>query len=176
MQVFFFIDEHGILRALTNTKGQIGHMIEGNRNSGTSSIGEVIHKEKNQKKYNKTKGQVDKLKGYGKQGTKSTDKFATDDKQIRREANYLKNIHIDKAYEDLLRMNLISDTKYQAWYCKCLHTLGVTFVMAQADQAMKNARDRDNPAPLFHFLINKAMNKAADPYMPRFNRSERSER
>lgn len=136
----------------------------------TSSIGEVIHKEKNQKKYNKATGQHDKLKGYGKQGTKSSDKLTTSDKQIRREANYLKNIHIDKAYEDLLRMNLISDTKYQAWYCGVLHKLGVTFVMAQAEQARKNARDPENPAPLFHFLINKAMNKSADPYMPRFNR------
>lgn len=151
-------------------------MNKGTSNSGLQSIGEVIHKEKNQKKYNKTKGQNDKLKGYGKQGTKSRDNLATDERQIKREANYLKNIHIDRAYEDLLRMNLITNTQYQAWYCKCLHTLGVTFVMAQADQSMKNARDRDNPAPLFHFLLNKAMNKAIDPYMPRFNRSERSER
>lgn len=141
------------------------------RSGKVQSIGEVFHKEKNQKKYNKTTGQYDKLKGYGTDGNKSTDKLATDDKQIRREANYLKNIHIDKAYEDLLRMNMITNPKYQAWYCKCLHTLGVTFVMAQAQQAQKNARDQDNPAPLFHFLINKAMNKADDPFMPRFNRS-----
>lgn len=145
-------------------------------NRGATSIGEVIHKEKNQKKYNKTKGQDDKLKGYGKQGTKSRDKLATDERQIKREANYLKNIAIDKAYEDLLRMNMITNDRYKAWYCKCLHTLGVSFVMAQAHLAAKNAKDQDNPAPLFHFLINKEMNKAIDPYMPRFNRSERSER
>lgn len=135
------------------------------------SIGEVFHKERTKEINNKATGQYDKLKGYGNQGTKSTDKLSTDDKQIRREANYLKNIHIDKAYEDLLRMNLITNTQYQAWYCKCLHTLGVAFVMAQAHLAMKNARDQDNPAPLFHFLLNKAMNKSIDPFMPRFNRS-----
>lgn len=145
-------------------------MIEGNRYRGTSSIGEVIHKEKNQKKYNKTKGQYDKLKGYGNDDTKSNGKLTTSDQQIGREANYLKNIHIDKAYSDLLRMNLISEGKNRNWYFSVLHKLGVSFVMVQADLACKNARDQDNPAPLFHWLINKEMNKAADPYMPRFNR------
>ena len=138
-------------------------------NRGTESIGSVIHKEKNQKKYNKTTGQIDNLKGYGKPDTKSTDKLATSDKLIKREANYLKNIAIDKAFNDLLRMNMITDLKYQQWYCKCLHTLGVAFVMAQAHLAAKNAKNPDNPAPLFHFLLNKEMNKAIDPYMPRFS-------
>lgn len=132
------------------------------------SIGEVFHKEKNQKKYNKTKGQYDKLKEYGTDGNKSRDKLAIDDKQIRREAKYLKNIHIDKCYEDLLRMNLITTEGYQAWWCGVMHKLGTSFVMAQADLAIKNGR---NPAALFHFQINKAMNKADDPFMPRFNRN-----
>lgn len=133
-----------------------------------ASIGEVIHKEKKQKKYNKTKGQYDKVKKYGIDGDMSTGKLATDDKQIKREANYMKNLHIDKAFEDLLRMELISDIKYRAWWCGTLHKLGVTFVMVQADLALKNGK---NPAALFHFLINKEINKANDPYMPRFNRS-----
>lgn len=136
----------------------------------TSHIGEVIHKEKNQKKYNKTTGQIDNLKKYTTKGNKSRDNLATGEHQITREANYLKNIRIDKAYQDLLRMNLVTESRYEAFYFKCLHTLGVTFVMAQADLAIKNARDKNNPAPLFHFLINKEMNKAVDPYMPRFNR------
>ncbi len=138
------------------------------RTSGLQSIGEVIHKEKNQKKYNKTKGQYDKVKKYGIDGTMSTDKLATDDKQIRREANYMKNLHIDKAFDDLLRMELISDIKYRAWWCGTLHKLGVTFVMVQADLALKNGK---NPAALFHFLINKEINRVTDEYMPRFNRS-----
>ena len=138
------------------------------RTSGLQSIGEVIHKEKNQKKYNKTKGQYDKVKKYGIEGTMSTDKLATDDKQIRREANYMKNLHIDKAFDDLLRMELISDIKYRAWWCGTLHKLGVTFVMVQADLALKNGK---NPAALFHFLINKEINRVTDEYMPRFNRS-----
>lgn len=136
-------------------------------NRGAESIGQVIHKEKNQKKYNKTTGQIDNLKGYGNPDTKSSGKLTTD-KLIKREANYLKNIAIDKAFNDLLRMNMITDIKYQGWYCKCLHTLGVAFVMAQAHLAAKNAKNPDNPAPLFHFLINKEMNKAIDPYMPKF--------
>lgn len=138
------------------------------RQGGLQSIGEVFHKEKNQKKYNKTKGQNDKLKEYGTDGNKSTDKLSTDDKQIRREAKYLKNIHIDKCYEDLLRMGLITSEGYQAWWCGVMHKLGTGFVMAQADLALKNGR---NPAALFHFQINKAMNKHDDPFMPRFNRS-----
>lgn len=138
------------------------------RTGKVESISEVFHKEKNQKKYNKTKGQYDKVKKYGIEGTKSRDNLSTDDKQIRREANYMKNLHIDKAYDDLLRMELISNPNYRAWWCGVLHTLGVTFVMTEADKALKNGK---NPPALFHFLINKAMNKASDPYMPRFNRS-----
>ena len=138
------------------------------RSGKLESISEVFHKEKNQKNYNKTKGQYDKLKEYGTDGNSSIGKLATDDKQIKREAKYLKNIHIDKCYEDLLRMNLITSEGYQAWWCGVMHKLGTGFVMAQADLAIKNGR---NPAALFHFQINKAMNKADDPYMPRFNRS-----
>lgn len=132
------------------------------------SIGEVIHKESSKENNNKTRGQYDKLKKYGIDGTKSTGKLATDDKQIRREANYLKNIHIDKCYEDLLKMGLITSEGYQAWWCGVMHKLGTSFVMAQADLALKNGR---KPAALFHFQINKAINKLEDPWMPRFNRS-----
>ena len=131
------------------------------------NLGGVFHKEKNQKKYNKTRGQVDKLKEYGNMSTKSTGKLTTSDKQIRREAKYLKNIHIDEAYQRLLKMELITNTAYEAWWCGAMHKLGVQFVMAQADLAMKKGR---NPAALFHFQINKAMNKSVDPYMPRFTR------
>jgi len=146
-----------------------GQALKMHKSTGkVESIAEVFHKEKNQKKYNKTRGQNDKLKEYGIDCTKSTGKLSTDDKQIRREANYLKNIHIDKCYEDLLRMNLITDERYQAWWCGVMHKLGTSFVMAQADLAIKNGR---NPAALFHFQINKAINKQQDPWMPRFNRS-----
>jgi hypothetical protein len=146
-----------------------GQALKMHKSTGkVESIGEVFHKEKNQKKYNKTRGQYDKLKKYGIDGTKSTGKLATDDKQIRREANYLKNIHIDKCYENLLRMELITNTKYQAWWCGVMHKLGTGFVMAQADLAIKNGR---NPAALFHFQINKAINKHEDAFMPRFNRN-----
>lgn len=137
------------------------------KSTGLTSVGEVIHKEKNQKKYNKTKGQYDKLKGYGNDDTKSRDKLTTD-KLLQREARYMKNIHIDKAYENLIKAKCITEDSNRNWYFKCLHTLGVTFVMAQADQACKNARDKENPAPLFHFLLNKAMNRHIDAHMPRF--------
>lgn len=139
------------------------------RNGKPESVGAVFHKEKNQKKYNKTIGQIDNLKKYGNDDEMSIDKM-TSDKQIRREANYMKNLHIENCYDQLLKMNLINNESYRDWYFKCLHTLGTSFVMVQADLAQKRARDPDNPAPLFHFLINKAMNKHQDPYMPRFNR------
>lgn len=129
----------------------------------------LIHKEKNQKKNNKTKGQYDKLKKYGTNGTKSTDKSTTSERQLKREANYLKNIHIDDCYTKLIHMGLITSENYQAWWCGTMHRLGTSYVMAQADLAMKNGR---NPAALFHFQINKAINRADDPYMPRFNRAE----
>lgn len=132
------------------------------------SIGEVFHKESSKEKYNKTRGQYDKLKEYGTSGTKSIDKLAPGDKQIQREAKYMKNIHIDKCYDDLVRMGLITSENYQAWWCGVMHKLGTSFVMVQADLALKNGR---NPAALFHFQINKAVNKHEDPYMPRFNRS-----
>lgn len=142
------------------------------RSGKAESIGELFHKEKKQKKYNKTKGQYDNLKKYGNQGTLSTDKLTTSERQIQREACYLKNIHIDKCYEQLIMMNLITNPDYRAWWCSVMHKLGTAFVMAQADLAIKGARDKSNPAPLFHFLINKEMNKAGDPYIPRFNREE----
>lgn len=130
-------------------------------------IGDVIHKEKNQKKNNKTTGQYDKLKKYSKDGNSSTDKSTVSERQIKREAKYIKNLHIDSTYERLKAANLIENDQYKAWWCHVMHTLGASFVIAQAELSMKNARDPSNPAPLFHFLINKAMNKAKDPYSPR---------
>lgn len=127
----------------------------------------LFHKEKNQKKNNKAIGQIDKLKEYGTKGTKSTDKLTTSDYQIKREARYLKNIHIDECYERLIRMELITNSNYQAWWSGAMHKLGTQYVMAQADLALKNGK---NPPALFHFLINKAINKHEDKYTPRFNR------
>lgn len=141
--------------------------MESRRVDGLTSINEVFHKEKNQKKNNKTKGQYDKLKKYGNDDELSSGKLTTD-KLIKREALYMKNIRIDKAYESLLRMNVITEGKNRDWYFKCLHKLGVTFVMAQAELSLKNSRDKNNPGALFHFLINKEMNRSIDPYMPRF--------
>jgi hypothetical protein len=133
---------------------------------GVESIGEVFHKESSKEKYNKTNGQIDNLRGYQTAGKPSTDKLATDDKQIQREANYLKNIHIDQSIERLISVGLINEG-YEAWYCKCMHVLGAPYVIAQADIALNKGK---NPQALFHFLINKAMNKAEDPFMPRFNK------
>lgn len=136
----------------------------------------LFHKEKNQKKNNKTKGQVDNLKKYANRDTLASDKLTTSESQIKREANYIKNIHIDTCYDKLRERNLITDDNYREWWCgPVMQTLGCEFVMAQADRAMKAARDQSRPAGLFHFLINKEMNKRNDPYMPRFNRTERSD-
>lgn len=137
-------------------------------------IADLFHKEKNQKKNNKTKGQHDKLRKYGNKDELSTAKSTTD-KMIRREAKFLKNIHIDSCYEKLRSAGLISNDahdRWRDWYFKAIHTLGPVFVEAQAQRALNGARDPSNPAPLFHFLINKEMNKASDPYMPRFGRAE----
>lgn len=129
-----------------------------------------IHKEKNQKKYNKTNGQIDNLKKYTKTAettSRQMDNQPTPDKLIKREANFIKNIHIDDAYQRLKAAGLITDDKYQAWWCGAMHRLGVTFVTAQADIAMQKG---SNPQALFHWLINKAINKSEDPNMPRFTR------
>lgn len=128
-------------------------------------------KERSKEKNNKARGQFDNLKKYANPSTKSSGEsgtLATADKLIKREANYLKNIHIDEAYQKLKLMGLITnrDDQYQAWWCGVMHKLGVAFVMAQADQATKNATT--SPAGLFHFLINKAINKLDDPNLPRF--------
>lgn len=129
-------------------------------------------KERSKEKNNKAKGQIDNLKKYANPSTESSgelDTLATADKQIKREANYLKNIHIDEAYERLKLLGLITnrDDQYRAWWCGVMHKLGVAFVMAQADQATKNATS--SPPGLFHFLINKAINKLDDSNLPRFN-------
>ncbi len=134
----------------------------------SESLNEIlIHKEKKQKKNNKTKGQYDNLKGYTKPVNMARDNLATDDKQIQREANYIKNIHIDETIKLLKSVELIMDNKYDAWWAKVCHTLGSSFVRDQANMCLNN-REVRNPQALFHFLINKEMNKSNDPYMPRF--------
>lgn len=137
--------------------------------SSMESLGEVFHKERSKEKNNKTKGQYDNLKGYTTSGDKAIDKLATDDKQIQREANYIKNIHIDETIKLLKSVGLVMDNKYDAWWAKVCHTLGSSFVRDQANMCL-NKREVRNPQALFHFLINKEMNKSNDPYMPRFNR------
>lgn len=138
--------------------------------SQTQSMSEILfHKEKKQKKNNKTTGQIDKLKKYTTSGELSNgkrDNYGATDKQIKREANFIKNISIDETLQRLTSAGLLHE-EYRDWYAKCLHTLGVSFVTAQADMAFNKGK---NPQALFHFLLNKAMNKANDPYMPRFNR------
>jgi len=136
------------------------------QNNSTSPLSEIlIHKEKKQKKNNKTNRQIDKLKGYSTPDNMSKENMATDDKQIRREANFIKNINIDESITKLTQVGLLIEG-YEGWYAKCMHVLGVPFVMAQADQALSKGK---NPPGLFHFLLNKAMNKHHDPFMPRFN-------
>ena len=110
------------------------------------------------------------MKRYTKPGdlaTRKSDNLATDDKQIQREANYIKNINIDSTYERLKSYELIMDDTYKAFWCGAMHKLGVAYVEAQAHHAMTHGRA---PAALFHFLINKALNAKDDPYMPRFNK------
>lgn len=136
------------------------------------SIGEVIHKEKKQKKYNETKGQCDNVKKYTSANEKSMgqrEHLATTDKVIKREANYIKNLHIDATYDHLRAAGLITSDKNRAWWCGTMHKLGVEFVKMQADRCI-NSTDVKSPPGLFHYLINARINKAADPYMPRFNR------
>lgn len=137
--------------------------------SKPEQIQHVIHKEKYQKKYNKTIGHYDNLKKYTNDNEMSiakTDNQPTPDKLIKREANYIKNIHIDDAYSKLLIAGLVND-KYKGFWCGAIHTLGVSFVMAQAELCLSK-QDVRNPIGLFHFLINKQLNKQADPHMPRF--------
>lgn len=133
----------------------------------------VIHKEKNQKKNNITTGQIDNLIGYdttAQPSTRKSDEFATDDKQLKREARMLMNIHIDEALERLRSVGFINEG-YDSWYCKVMHSLGVAKVTALADRALNTPiRPGSTSAALFHFLLNKEYNKATDPYMPRFNK------
>lgn len=129
------------------------------------SINELFHKEKYQKKNNMTKGQIDNLEKYANLGNKSNVDLTIPDKLISREARYIKNIEIDTLIERLASQGLLLE-KYEAWYFKVCHTLGVAFVSIQADKALNQGR---NPQALFHFLINKAMNKSNDPFMPRFS-------
>jgi hypothetical protein len=129
----------------------------------------VFHKEKNQKKNNITTGQYDNLRGYNTHQALSTDNLSTDDKQIRREARLLKNIHIDHALERLRSAGFVNEG-YDAWYCKVMHSLGVPKVEALAQISLDKCRAGSTPQALFHFLLNKELNKVTDPYMPRFNK------
>lgn len=136
------------------------------------SIGKVIHKKKKQEKNNKTTGQNDNLKKYTIANEKSTgqkEHLATTDKVLKREANYIKNIHIDTTYEQLRIAGLINNDKYREWWCSVMHRYGVDFVKTQADRCI-NREGVKNPAGLFHYLINIHINKSEDPYMPRFKR------
>jgi hypothetical protein len=140
------------------------------KRSSTESIGEVIHKEKKQKKYNKTTGHFDNLEKYTNDNAESmgqSDKMATSHQQIKREANYMKNIHIDTVYSQLRVAGLITNDKYKAWWCGTMHKLGVEHVKMQADRCL-NGSDVKNPPWLFHHLINRELNRVTDPFMPRF--------
>lgn len=131
----------------------------------TVSIGEVIHKEKNQKKYNKATGQDVNLKKYGNVDDLASDKLTTSDlRRIKREAKYMKHLDIDNCYEQLRGRGLIADDHYRGWWCGAIGKLGVSYVLAQADLSFKNGKV---PAALFHFLINKRMNGVVDRYSPR---------
>jgi hypothetical protein len=132
------------------------------------TLSKLSTKESTKEKYNKTNGQIDNLKGYSKpfhSSTRQNDNPPTVDKQIKREANFLKNIHIDEALDRLKSAGLVNGDGNNAWWCSTMHTLGVAFVMAQAETALSKGK---NPPALFSFLINKAMNKAVDPHLPRF--------
>ena len=136
------------------------------------TVHKLSTKERSKEKNNITTGQINNLKGYHKVDVSTSaksDKFATDDKQIKREANYLKNIHIDDTLERLRSVGLVNEG-YDAWYCKAMHTLGTAKVGALAETALSKARADSSPGALFHWLLNKEMNKAIDKYMPRFNR------
>lgn len=135
-------------------------------------LGDFIHKERSKEKYNKTTGHIDNLEKYSNRTAKSNGKSvkrSQSDKLIQREANYLKNNQIDLLYDQLIKCELIMDHKYKAFWCGAMHKLGTAFVEAQANQAMQYG---NNPAALFHFLINKELNKRKDPYGPRLNREE----
>lgn len=130
-----------------------------------TSIGDVIHKEKKQKKYNKTTGQIDNLKKYGNLDTLASDKLTTSDhRRIAREARYMKHLDIDNCYDSLRGRGLIADDKYRGWWCGSIAKLGVSYTLAQADLALKNGK---NPPALFHFLINKRINGVIDRFSPR---------
>lgn len=128
----------------------------------------VIHKESSKEITTKTTGQIDNLEKYTKPTRKSnsqSDKGSQPDKVIAREANYIKNLAIDELYERLVSLELVMDHKYKAFWCGAIHTLGCAYVEAQANHALQYGK---KPAALFHFLINKQLNKSSDPYMPRF--------
>jgi hypothetical protein len=84
--------------------------------------------------------------------------LATEDKQIKRQANLYKNIHIDEALERLRSAGLLNEG-FDAYYCKCMHLLGVAKVSAMAQTIIDKVRVGSTPAALFHFLLHKEMGK-----------------
>lgn len=149
---------------------------------GSRHISEIVKlKEKNQKKNNKATGHSDTVEKYSKDGTMSSMKsarLATEakgqdgvaDRVLKREARYIKNLHIDACYDKLRSAQLIDDDRHATWrdwYFKVIHTLGASMVMSLANYALTESRDPSNPRPLFHYLINKEMNRKKDLYAPR---------
>ena len=126
--------------------------------ANSTRIGEVFHKEKYQKKNIKTNGHNDIMRGYNNPQTEVNRQLATDDKQIKRQANLYKNIHIDESLERLRKAQLLNEG-FDAYYCKCMHTLGVSKVSALAQTALDKVRPGSTPAALFHFLLFKEMGK-----------------
>lgn len=127
------------------------------------SVGDFIHKEKKQKKNNKTIGQVDNLIRVAQQ-VKSDKHEIQPDKLLQREAKYMKNNHIDRLIERLMESHLITE-KYKNFYAGCAHELGVSKV---TEIMIKSLDQGHNPPALFHFLINKELNSKRDQYSPRF--------
>jgi hypothetical protein len=126
--------------------------------SGPEHISSVFHKEKKQKKNKETNGQIDNLRGYHTPYQSVNRQMATDDKQIKRDANLYKNIHIDESLEKLRAAGLLNEG-YDAFYCKVMHQIGVAKMSALAQISIDRVRPGNHPAQLFHFLINKELGK-----------------
>ena len=123
------------------------------------SIRKVIHKEKEPKRKDKTTtGHIDNLRGYHTNQQAGNRQLATDDKQIQRQANLYKNIHIDECLDRLRAAGLLNEG-YDAYYCKVMHTIGVAKMSGMAQTAIDRVRPGSTAAALFHFLINKEMGK-----------------
>lgn len=100
---------------------------------------------------------MDKLDKILDQSTKvnSLPTEATSQKRQRRRASFNKNERIDQLLERLMNADLLMED-YWKWYASAIHQLGTTFVQAQATIALEQGR---NPRALFHWLINKELDK-----------------